>query len=67
MGDIKYGRERERGDELRRDAEAREVLYSIGQFNHNHLDWIIRVEQENINSERETNGTHFRGVFNPFQ
>lgn len=51
----------------RSDAEAREVQYSIGQLNHYHLGWIIGVVPENINSERETNGTHSRGVFKPFQ
>lgn len=46
---------------------AKEVLYSTGQFNHNHSSWIIKVKQESINSGRETNGAHFRVVFNPFQ
>lgn len=45
----------------------RHERYNIGQFNHRHHGWIIRAERENINSERETNGTHFRRVFNLFQ
>lgn len=39
----------------------------MGQFNLHDLNWLIRGERGNINSERKTNGIHFRRVFNLFQ
>lgn len=65
MGDSRGEKESEQMSRERTDAK--EVLHSTGQFNHNHSGWIIKVKQENINSGRETNGTNFKGVFNPVQ
>lgn len=48
-------------------AQAGKVQYSAGQFNRNHLGCVIRAQRESINSEKKTNGTHFRGAFDPFQ
>ncbi len=61
------GKERARGWAKGRGAIRRRGRYGTGQFNHNHLGWIIREKRENINSERETNGTHSGRVFNLFQ
>lgn len=46
--------------------EVREGVKSTEHFNHNYLGWVIGVECQIINSERETNGSHFGGLFNPF-
>lgn len=53
-------------DELNRDVEVREGVKSIEHFNHNYLGWKIGVKRQIINSKRETNGSHFGGLFNPF-
>lgn len=57
--------EREIKGEKREEMKRQEEVHS-GQFNHSHLHWMIREQQENINSKPKTNGTHFRRVFNLF-